>query len=58
MEAAKQLVAKGSVQLEKVRATLFKFQFSLQPRESGYPNCAGIFQTLFRAGFEGSEFIH
>ena len=54
----KQLMMRGSVQLDMVRATLPKFQFSFHPREGGYLSCKEIFQSISRAGFEGSGFTH
>jgi retron-type reverse transcriptase len=58
LKVAKQLAIRVSVQLDMVRAKLPKFQFSFHPREGGYLNCTEIFQSIFRAGFEGSEFTH
>lgn len=55
---AKQLAIRRSVQLDTVRAILHKFQFSFHPRKGGYLNCKEIFQSIFRVGFEGSEFTH
>ncbi|KAL0953080.1 hypothetical protein HGRIS_005418 [Hohenbuehelia grisea] len=56
LEAAKHLVAKGSVQLDMVRAILPKFQFPFHSHEGGYLRCIEIYQLLLRAGFEGSEY--
>ena len=53
---AEQPVILGSVQLDKVRAILPKFQFPSHSHEGGYLSCIEIFQHLFRAGFEGSEY--
>ena len=53
-----QLLVRGSVQLDMVRAILPEFQFSFHPREGGYLSCIEIFQSIFRAGFEGLEFTH
>lgn len=58
LENAKQLANRGSVQIDMVRAILPKFQFSFHPREGGYLSCTEIFQSIFGAGFEGSEFTH
>lgn len=57
-KVAKQLAIRGSVQLDMVRATLHKFQFPFHPREGGYLNCIEIYQSIFRAGLEGSESTH
>ena len=58
LKIMKQLMLRGSVQLDMVRAILPKFQFSFHPREGGYLSCTEIFQSIFGAGFEGSEFTH
>lgn len=58
LEDAKQLAARGSVQIDMVRAILPKFQFSFHPRKGGYLSCTEIFQSIFGAGFKGSEFTH
>ena len=58
LKIMKQLMLRGSVQLDMVRAILPKFQFSFHPREGGYLSCKEIFQSIFRAGFEGSGFTH
>ena len=58
LKIMKQLMLRGSVQLDMVRAILPEFQFSSHPREGGYLSCKEIFQSIFRAGFEGSEFTH
>lgn len=58
LKVTKQLVTRGSVQIDTVRAILPKFQFSFHPRKGGYLSCTEIFQSIFRAGFEGSEFAH
>jgi nicotine oxidoreductase len=55
-ETAKQLGARRSVQLDKVRAILPKFQFPSHSHEGGYLSCIEILQHLFRASFEGSGF--
>ena len=54
----KQITFRRSVQVDMVRATLLKFQFSFHPREGGYLSCTEIFQSIFGAGFEGPEFTH
>ena len=57
-EDAKQLAARRSVQIDMVRATLPKFQFSFHPREGGYLSGTEIFQSIFGVGFKDSEFTH
>ena len=56
LEALMQLLVRGSVQLDMVRAIQPKFQFPSHSHEGGYLSCIEIFQHLFRAGFEGSEY--
>lgn len=54
IEVLKQLGTRRSVQLDKVRAILPKFQFPSHSHEGGYLSCIEIFQHFFRASFEGS----
>jgi hypothetical protein len=58
LEIVKQLAIRESVQINMVRAILPKFQFSFHPHKGEYLNCIEIFQSKFRAGFEGSEYTH
>nr|YP_009517185.1 hypothetical protein C0991_000013 [Blastosporella zonata]AYE93076.1 hypothetical protein C0991_000013 [Blastosporella zonata] len=55
LEAVKHLVARVSVQIDMVRATLPEFQFPFHSHEGGYLRCIEIFQLSLRAGFKGSE---
>lgn|GEM_PF-1936092 len=57
-ENANQLAFRRSVQLDKVRAKLPKFQFSFHPHKGGYLSCKEIIQSIFRVGFKDSEFTH
>nr|AYE93247.1 hypothetical protein C0995_000106 [Termitomyces sp.] len=58
LKIVKQLTIKGSVQLDMIRAILPEFQFSFHPHKGGYLHCIEIFQTIFRFGFEESDYTH
>ena len=58
LKVAKQLLIRGSVQLDMVRAKLLKFKFSFHPHEGEYLRITEIYHTIFRVGFKCSEFTH
>jgi nicotine oxidoreductase len=52
----KQIGTIWSVQLDMVRATLPKFQFPFHPHVGVYLICAEIYQSRFKAAFEGFKY--
>lgn len=52
----KQIMTKGSVEVDKVRAKLPKLQFPFHSHEGGYLSCIEVYLSRFLVGFEDLEY--
>lgn len=58
LKVSKQFWLWGIVQLDKVRAKLLKFKFSIHHHKGVYLSSTDIIQSIFRVGFKYSGFPH